>query len=360
MAGELAERVSAIIPARNEEANIERAVRSVAAQEGVREIIAVDDQSSDRTGIILEGLAPEIPQLRRIRIESLPEGWMGKANALATGARNALGEWLLFTDADTEHRPGSLVALLTRAESNKIDLLSLSPGQRVPTWWEKAVIPLVYVGLAREFQFEEVSDPNSAVAAANGQYILIRRTAYDRIGGHESVRAEVLDDVALARNVKASGGRILFLPGAEWAETRMYGTFRAMWEGWTKNLYTLFGGTMKNTMRVILKAMVLDWLPGVTLPIFVFFLGLAVLKREIPASLLSAVAICLLLVSYEQTKYRQAVRGLGFSSGVAKYVYLGAPLFSLLLLNSARAHYQGRVRWKGRDYPTRRPKKGDE
>src|SRR5437870_1094753 len=113
MDGALTGRVSAIIPARNEEANIERTLRSVASQEGVREIIVVDDQSTDRTGIILEGLASEIPQLRRIRIESLPEGWMGKANALATGARIASGEWLLFTDADTEHRPGSLRTLLT-------------------------------------------------------------------------------------------------------------------------------------------------------------------------------------------------------------------------------------------------------
>lgn len=360
MAEEQAGRVSVVIPARNEETNIERAVRSVAAQEGVREIIVVDDQSTDRTSIILEGLAVEIPQLRGIRIESLPEGWMGKANALSTGARTASGEWLLFTDADTEHRPGGLRALLARAENGNVDLLSLSPGQRVPTWWEKAVIPLVYVGLAEKFKFEEVSDPNSKVAAANGQYILIRRTAYDRIGGHERVRAEVLDDVALARNVKASGGRILFLPGAEWAETRMYRSFRAMWEGWTKNLYVLFGGTKRNTIRAILKALVVDWLPGVALPIFAFLLGSAALKREIPAGLLSVVVICLLLVSYQQTTYRQAVRTLGFSDEVAKYVYLGAPLFSLLLLNSARAHSRGRVRWKGRDCPTRYLRKGDE
>ncbi|HEV2232789.1 MAG TPA: glycosyltransferase family 2 protein, partial [Terriglobia bacterium] len=106
MAENLEDRVSVLIPARNEEANIERAVRSVATQRGVREIIVVDDQSKDRTGEILERLGSEFPSLRTIRIESLPAGWMGKANALATASRAATGEWFLFTDADTEHRPG--------------------------------------------------------------------------------------------------------------------------------------------------------------------------------------------------------------------------------------------------------------
>src|SRR6266404_5284504 len=177
-------RVSVIIPARNEEANIHRAVRSVAAQREVCEIIVADDQSDDRTGEILGDLTAEIPKLRPMRIESLPEGWMGKANALATAARAATGEWFLFTDADTEHRPGSLADLLARAQRENADLLSLSPGQRVSTWWEKSLIPLVYVGLAQRYRFEEVSDPNSPVAAANGQYILIRRAAYERAGGY--------------------------------------------------------------------------------------------------------------------------------------------------------------------------------
>ena len=360
MGGEVAGLVSVVIPARNEEASIERAVRSVAAQEGVREIIVVDDQSTDHTGMILEGLAADIPQLQRIRIESLPEGWMGKANALAMGARTAQGEWLLFTDADTEHRPGGLGTLLTRAESDSVDLLSLSPGQRVPTWWEKAVIPLVYAGLAREFKFEEVSDPSSPVAAANGQYILIRRTAYDRIGGHESVRAEVLDDVALARNVKASGGRVLFMPGAEWAETRMYRSFSAMWEGWTKNLYTLFGGTMKSALGAALRAVIADLLPSLVLLYFLFVLGTELLRHHVSPGTLAGVGMCLLVIAFELMKYGRAIRRLGFISGVAKYVYLGAPLFSLLLLNSARAHSRGRVRWKGRDYPTGQLKRGDE
>ena len=181
-------RVSVIIPARNEEANIARVVRSVASQEGVREILVVDDQSSDGTPAILEGMKRELPMLRVMRVESLPAGWTGKAHALAMGAREAAGDWLLFTDADTEHRPGSLKALLERAERDSADLLSVSPGQRVLTWWEKSVIPLVYAHLARLYRFEDVSNPESAAAAANGQYLLIRREAYERAGGYQALR----------------------------------------------------------------------------------------------------------------------------------------------------------------------------
>jgi hypothetical protein len=253
-----------------------------------------------------------------------------------------------------------LKTLLVRAETENADLLSLSPGQLVPTWWEKAVIPLVYVGLARQFKFEEVSDPRSPVAAANGQYILIRRAAYDRIGGYESVRSEVLDDVALARNVKRSGGRILFLPGADWAETRMYRSFGAMWEGWTKNLYLLFGGTFKNSVGALLKPLIVDWASCFALLVFLLVAGLASLKREISPGLLALILVCLAVIIYEQMTYRRTLRPLGYSSGVAKYIYLGAPLFTLLLLNSAWAHHQGRVRWKGRGYPPRRPTRGDE
>jgi len=353
-------RVSVIIPARNEEANIERAVRSVAAQRGVREIIVADDQSSDRTGEILERLGSEIPRLKVIRIESVPRGWMGKANALATASRAATGEWFLFTDADTEHRAGSLATLLARAESENIDLLSLSPGQRVPTWWEKSVIPLVYVSLARRYKFEEVSDPASLAAAANGQYILIRREAYERAGGHEAVRAEILDDVALARRVKSRGGRLMFLPGALWSETRMYRSFHEMWEGWTKNLYALYGGKTKNIAGAAVEVLLTTWMPLVALVIFVFLLFLR--SSTDLASLGAGLGggVCLPIVIYEQWKYRHAIGRLGFELGLAKYLYLGAPLFSLLLLNSARANFLGRVRWKGRDYETGKRTRGGE
>ena len=347
--------VTAIIPARNEEANIARVVRSVAAQEGILEILVVDDQSQDRTGEILNGLKAEIPALRTVRIDSLPEGWTGKSYAVTAAARMAAGEWLLFTDADTEHLPGSLAALLERAESEGADLLSVSPGQRTPTWWEKAVIPLVYVHLAGLYRFEDVSNPHSPAAAANGQYVLIRREAYERAGGHEAVRGEILEDVELARRVKASGGRLLFLPGAAWVQTRMYQSFFDMWRGWTKNLYLLYAMSLTRMFRTVLEVWLIDVLPTAG---FLVLCALVALGRGGVATILATVG-CFVIAVLRQWRYSQALDRIGFEPRLASFQVLGAGLFGLLLLSSVRAYcWGGKVEWKGREYPTQGSTKG--
>ena len=350
MSENLKGRVSVIIPARNEEANIARVVRSLAGQEGVREILVVNDQSDDRTEVILRGLEAELPGVRSLRIESLPEGWKGKAYALATAARQTSGEWLLFTDADTEHLPGSLAALLEIAEQRGADLLSVSPGQETRTWWEKSVIPLVYVKLAGLYRFEEVSDPNSPAAAANGQFLLIRRDTYQRVGGHEAVRALILEDVELARRVKAAGGRLVFLPGAAWVRTRMYATFQEMWRGWTKNLYLLYGENLGRMLASFAAAWMLDLLP--TLAFVALCLWFAVEGGS--AAVAVAGVACFLLAVGRQWSYGQALYRLGFDVPLAGYQFPGALLFSLLLVNSAWAYrVSGRVQWKGREYSTK-------
>ena len=343
-------RVSVIIPARNEEANIARVVRSLRAQRELREILVVDDHSQDRTAEILEELKKETSSLRVIRTDSLPAGWTGKSFAAATGARAASGDWLLFTDADTEHLPGGLPALLERAEREGADLLSLSPGQVTPTAWEKAVIPLVYAHLARLYRFEEVSDPASPAAAANGQYLLIRRDAYERAGGHEAVRGAILEDVELARHVKSTGGRLLFLPGADWVRTRMYRSFAEMWHGWTKNLYLLYSGNARRMLATVAELWLLDLCPTLA------FIGLAVawaLGAGGAPTMLAGVAFFLLAV-LRHWNYARALGQIGFDPRLASYQALGAAIFGLLLLNSARAYRRGgRVEWKGRTYSTK-------
>ena len=225
----------------------------------------VDDQSHDGTAQVLAELEAEIPCLHTLRVTSLPEGWLGKTHAVAEGARAAAGEWLLFTDADTEHLDGSLAELLQRAENEHADLLSLSPGQETPTWWEKAVIPLVFVQLASLFRFEDVSDPRSPAAAANGQYLLVRRDIYENSGGHEAVKSAILEDVELAKRIKSLGGKLVFLPGPRWVRTRMYRSFGEMWRGWTKNLYLLYQGRRGTNARVIASLWLWDCLPALAL-----------------------------------------------------------------------------------------------
>lgn len=344
------QRVSVIIPARNEEANVARCVRSVAAQEGVREIIVVDDESTDSTTAILDGLRKEMPALHVVRVDELPDGWLGKCYALAAGAKTACGEWLLFTDADTEHLPGSLAALLARAETAAVDLLSVSPGQVTETWWEKAIIPRVYVELARRFRFEDVNDLESPAAAANGQYLLIRRQAYDRAGGHEAVRHEILEDVALARRVKSGGGRLLFLPGAQWVRTRMYRTFSEMWEGWTKNLYLLY----ERNLGKVLGAVAATWFLDLAAPFVLAVLLVWVTLGHASALTIGGAVGCLVAGLAEHWRYGRALESLRFDPELAAYLVPGAALFTMLLLNSAGIHrWQGSVRWKGRKVSTR-------
>jgi glycosyltransferase involved in cell wall biosynthesis len=339
--------VSVIIPARNEEANIERVVRSIAPQRSVREMIVVDDTSTDTTPEILAGLCEEFPLLRTIRLEALPAGWMGKAHAASAGAEQATGEWLLFTDADTEHLPGSLEAMLGRAGEEKADLLSLSPGQQTVTWWEKSIIPYVFVQLARTFPFEEVSDPASPIAAANGQYLLVRRSVYNEAGGFAAVRGEILDDVALARLVKGRGGRLVFLPGAEWVRTRMYSSFRSMWQGWSKNLYLLYGRNLWPVVKALGAALLLD----VLLPLGFVALAILIAVAEVTGWMFLAALLCFAGAVLRQWNYERSLVRLGFDPRLDVYQLPGAGLFALLLLNSVRAHrLAGGVRWKGRKY----------
>jgi glycosyltransferase involved in cell wall biosynthesis len=341
--------VSIIVPARNEEANIERLVRSLAAQQGVREILVVDDQSEDKTREILEALRAEAPLLRILRTGLLPEGWLGKTYAVSLAAREAAGDWLLFTDADTEHLPGSLAALLELAEREGADLLSLSPGQITPTWWEKAVIPLIYVNLARLYRFEDVSNPQSPAAAANGQYLLIRRAVYERVGGHQAIRNEILEDVELAKRVKAVGGRVLFLPGAAWVRTRMYHTFGEMWSGWSKNLFLLYGRSLAKIFKTFAEICMLDLLPQV---LFIVLLMWSLSGRRNGIVLGGALG-CLLVVAAQHVRYMRAVTHLGFDSRVAPWRLEGTLIFAALLINSVVAHrLSHRVDWKGRRYST--------
>ncbi|MFY9529385.1 MAG: glycosyltransferase [Candidatus Acidiferrales bacterium] len=334
--------VSAIIPARNEEATIARVVSSVAAQPEIGEIIVVNDQSSDSTRAVLEEIAVRLPKLKVLDTHGLPAGWVGKNYAATVGAAAASGDWLLFTDADTFHLPGSTRRALTDAAEHGAALVSYSPEQEMRTFAERALIPLVYSRLSRKYSFERVNDPALPDAAANGQFLLIRRDAYDAVGGHKAVRNRVLEDVWLARRVKHADYRIYFNSGKGVVRTRMYSTFRAMWEGWTKNLYSLMGGTVADVLRELDE--LVPWAA-------VILVVLGILVRAQTHWLVLLFGAAFLLKPW--LDYAAELRRNRSPLWLISYYVPGVCLYVAALLASAWKNTHGRVVWKGREYPAK-------
>jgi glycosyltransferase involved in cell wall biosynthesis len=336
--------VSVIVPARNEEISLGDCLASLVTQAGITfEIIVVDDHSTDRT----REIAASFPSVRVIEADSLPsdsagknsiaknsiaQKWTGKNNAVATGARAAQGEWLLFTDADTVHLPGSLARAVAEARENGADLLSYSPEQIAVTFWERAILPVVFAELARQYSPAKVNDPLSPIAAANGQYILVRREAYDAVGGHAAVAENILEDVALARAMKSSGRKIRFRYAADAVRTRMYRSFTQLREGWTKNLALLFPnpGWLAAKMLILWTTLWIAFL----LPARNWWLD--------PISIFWAIVLFYLFERLRKANFP--------TSDVLWAILTGMPLFAYLLLRSKRAHSNNLVIWKGRTY----------
>ncbi len=325
--------VTAIVPARNEEGVIATCLESLAQQPEIAEILVVNDQSTDRTVEIVRGLMNKIPQLTLLETKEVPPGWVGKNNAAWIGAQQAMGPWLLFTDADAQHEPGAAARALQIAQETGAALVSFSPEQIVEKWYEKALIPFVYCRLAQHFSYEAVNDPASPAAAANGQFLMVRREAYEAIGGHASVAGELLEDVAIAKRLKAAGERIWFGPALGIVRVRMYRSFGAMWQGWKKNIYLLMGGTPGAVYRELETTV--PWIP-----LLVLLIGL-----KIPFATMLAVGLVLL---------RQFTYGLDLSRNHYPFKFIlyyapGVVLYVGVLWASYRGHLKGKVEWKGRE-----------
>ncbi|MGA2235311.1 MAG: glycosyltransferase family A protein [Terriglobales bacterium] len=327
--------VSIIVPARNEEASLGACLASLTAQTGVSfEIIVVDDGSSDRTREVAQTFAG----LRVISPEPLRANWTGKNNALVAGAKEAHAKWLLFTDADTVHLPGSLAWALAEAKNERVELLSYSPEQVVVTFAERAVMPVIFAELAGQYPPHKVREQNSGIVAANGQYILVRRAAYDAVGGHAAVATEILEDVALARLFRNAGQRVHFRYGGDAVRTRMYRNWSQLREGWTKNLALLF----PQPERLALQSLFLWFVAWVTL-------GVAVSGAGSHHMLRMGFAAFWLLVYL-----RIRVAHFATENNLIAIAF-GLPMFAHLLLRSRRAHANGQVSWKGRAYSVGRP-----
>jgi glycosyltransferase involved in cell wall biosynthesis len=338
--------VSAIIPARNEQESIARAVESVAAQPEIQEIIVVNDQSTDRTADIIADLATRIPKLKILNTDALPPGWVGKNYAVALGAAAAQGDWLLFTDADTYHVPGSTRRALNDAVDRNAVMVSYSPEQELGSFWERALIPFVYCRLSAKFSYAQVNDPARPEAAANGQFLMVLGDAYGHVGGHTAIAGEILEDVALARRMKQAGYSIYFTAPMGIVRTRMYRSFRAMWQGWTKNLYPLIGG---NPVALLIEFFeVLPW-QELSLLLIVWTVLLR-MRAGAPWFFALFVFIALLgrSIRYGADLYKNL-----YPFSFIRYYGPAVCLYTAALIASWWKNTRGAVVWKGRSYPAK-------
>ena len=337
--------VSVLVPARNEAANIEACVRSLLDQEYANyELIVLDDQSTDGTAGILAGLTARTSRLRLISGGPLPEGWVGKNWACHQLALAARGDFLLFTDADTRHHPGMLCDALALAVASRADLLSGMPAQETGSWAEKLAVPMIPwmahatapIPLVRLWPFEFGVN-------AIGQFMLFRRRAYERIGGHAAVRASVIEDFALPRRVKRFGLRWDLVDASARVRTRMYHSLGEVWDGYTKNLFAAFYYRLPAFTFVWLWMLYVTWVP---------LIGLLLqaagrpLPGFSPALALVAYAVDCLLWLLSDLRF-------GLPAWQAFLHPLTVAFFAAVAVRSASRHLRRRpVEWKDRLVPT--------
>jgi chlorobactene glucosyltransferase len=346
---EAAPHIAAIVPARDEEANIARCLDGLLAQSypaARLDVVVVDDHSADATLAIAGAFAARRPQMRVLQAPPLPAGWIGKCHACWAGARAVPPEteWLCFLDADVRPKPALLSRAVATAQSERLDLLSLAPRQELGSFAERLVMPCGLYLMAFHQDLASLQSPAGDDATATGQFMLVRRRAYESAGGHAAVRGVICEDVALARLIKRAGGRVALHDGREATSARMYTGWRSLWEGVAKNLVDMLGGPVP-TLVTALAGTALAW-AAVLVPA-VAAVGCA------GGSSSSCVALGPALAA--------SAAAAGFHMAGAHY--FGIPLWygllfpagytagAIMAIDSLRLRMSGRVTWKGRTYP---------
>lgn len=345
--------VSVIVPARNEAREIVGCLDSLAASRYPDfEIVVVDDRSGDGTAALARTVPPG--NARRIRVvdgRPLPEGWFGKPWACWQGYREARGELLLFTDADTRHAPDLLARAAAFVEERvasggePVGGVSVLGRQILETFWERVVMPHVLLLLVLRFPDlrEEPGPKRWREAIASGQHILVRREAYEAVGGHEAVRGEVVEDLRIAQELARSGTPLAVRLAEASMATRMYRSLGEMVEGWSKNLFTGMRQSVPPGGRPWVVPGILAFLGGLWLlpPVVVAAAAGSVLSTGWGGGALTAVAVSV-------AGWARASARFGIPRRYALLYPLGAAVAGAIIL---RSWVRGsRIEWKGREY----------
>ncbi len=342
--------ISICVPARNEQRNIRLCVESILAQDYPNfEVIVVDDRSTDDTPQILSQIAAQDERLHVMRGVDLPPDWAGKPHALYQASSAARGAWLCFVDADTFLSPATLSSCYMKAIETHADMFTIITFQILGSFWEKVLMPVVMTALSVGFSPRKVNDPRTKDAIANGQFILIKRAVYDAIGGHESVKDQIVEDKALAEQVKWKGYRLIVANGGSVARTRMYTSLPEMWEGWTKNIYL---GLSDRSSLLALGAFggLLALIAALVLPVWPLP-GLAWYLQGGGWLALSMIAKSLILWTVILLARARVAAGMGISPWYGFTLPLGAGIFAAMMFASTWKVLSGKgVTWKGRMY----------
>lgn len=339
--------VAVIVPARDEAHNIGPCLRSLTAQrypEGRVRFIVVDDDSSDDTPRIVASLAAADARITLLKAPPLPAGWKGKVHACSIGAAAAGdAQWLCYLDADMRAAPELLASAVASAQARGLDLLTLAPRQRLGSFAERLILPCGLYVLGFSQDLAKVQAPDSGDAVATGQFMLLRREPYERVGGFAAVRSEICEDVELARLLKRRGGRVLMQDGTQLLETRMYTGWGTLWPGFAKNLINMVGGPLR-TLSLAAIAIVMSW-AAVLIPAYdasACFAGSHDACIALAPALAASCAAFALHIA--------GALHFGIPWGFGLLFPLGYTVGAMIAVDSVRWRAIGRVRWKGRTY----------
>lgn len=330
-------RVSVLIPARNEEANLPGCLETVIAQETAAEILVADDHSTDGTVGVISSFAARDSRVRVVSPPVLPAGWCGKNHACHALAGEATGDWLLFIDADARLSPDAAARMVAECERRKLTFLSCWPQLEMRGFFERLLMPLLNFVLLTLYPAPlAVSRRDHALGLAHGACILVRADVYRRLGGHESVKSELFEDTRLAQLWRARGERSLCLDGTGTVRVRMYDSLSGIWSGFRKNLFPAFRGQTAFWLFMLLHSGVF-FLP--------FSVAWLVMDGSTVGWLFTAAGVCVLL--------SRILLALRFRHPV--WSALLHPVGELFLLAIGAASWwqvvTGRgVEWKGRRY----------
>jgi chlorobactene glucosyltransferase len=335
--------VSILVPARNEEEVIGRCVKSLLDQDYPNfEILVLDDDSTDSTWQILEKLAASDHRLKIARGTLMPPGWLGKHCACHQLSLKAEGKFLLFTDADTIHRPSMIRHAVAAQEHEGADMISALPQQVMPSFMEKLVMPFSYWTIMCFLPLViAYRNQNTLFSAATGQFMLFRRSAYDSIGGFTSVKHHVVDDVQLCRKIRAQGLRWRLFDGSGFYSVRQYKSFKELFEGHTKNLFAGFNNNLPAFIMIWLWLLLVFWMPLVIL-----MAGSTVFSTlSLPLYLSCAsVAVSLAIWAIAYVRFH-------FPIYMVLFYPFSALMMSFMAAGSMVLNYRKKATWKGRTMP---------